>query len=115
MQQAFTFSLAAGATFDPLEGWNNQYPERGGILQLIHNATATGIVCSLSAGNVQLLQESPVPAGGTAGVMPTAFNATPILEQVGARARLSARYRNTTAGAITVNATIDIAEKGRKR
>lgn len=115
MQQAFTFSLAAGAQVDPLEGWNNQYPERGGILQLIHNATATGIVCSLSSGNVQLLQESPVPAGGVAGVMPTAFTATPIQERVPARGRLSARYRNTTAGAITVNLTVDIAEKGGRR
>lgn len=115
MQLTFSQSLAAGATFDPAEGWNNQYPERAGILQLIHNATAVGIVCSLTSGNVNLLQEAPVPSGGVAGVLPTSFSATPILEKVPARARISARYRNTTAGAITINGTLDIAEKGGRR
>lgn len=115
MQLTFSQSLAAGATFDPAEGWNNQYPTRGGILQLIHNATATGVVCSLTSGNTNLLQEAPVPAGGVAGVLPTSFGSTPVLEKVPARERISARYRNTTAGAITINGTLDIAEKGGRR
>lgn len=111
MQLTYSQSIAAGATFDPLDGWNNQYPEANGVVRLIHNATAVGVVCSLTSGNVQLLQEAPVPGGGTAGTLPTEFNATPVMEKVGKGKRLSARYRNTTAGAITVNGTVDLVTR----
>ena len=109
MQATFTFSLAAGATFDPLDGWNYQIPAKPSKLTVIHNATGPGITCTLTALNRQLLQSSPVPAGGTAGVFPTVFNA-PVIGplKVGALEKLSARYTNTTAGALTVNVVADI-------
>jgi hypothetical protein len=110
MQATFSFSLGAGATFDPLDGWNYQIPAKASKLTLIHNATAAGVTCTLTALNRQLLQNSPVPAGGTAGVFPTVFNA-PVIgpSKVGALEKLSARYTNGTGGAITVNVVADIA------
>jgi hypothetical protein len=108
-QSTFSFSLAAGAIFDPLDGWNYQLPRKASKVTLIHNATAVGIICTFTALDRQILQASPVPAGGTAGVFPTIFNA-PVIgpTKVGALEKLSARYQNTTAGAITVNVVADV-------
>lgn len=110
MQSTFSFSLAAGATFDPLDGWNYQIPRKASKVSLIHNATAPGVNCTFTALDRQILQNSPVQAGGTAGVFPTIFNA-PVIgpTRVGAMEKLAARYQNTTAGAITVNVVVDIA------
>lgn len=110
MQATFTFSLAAGATFDPLDGWNNQIPRKASKVTLIHNATATGVQCNFTAQDRNVLQNSPVPAGGVAGVFPTVFNA-PVIgpAKVQAGEKLSARFNNTTAGAITVNVVVDLS------
>lgn len=109
-QATFTFSLGAGVTFDPLDGWLFQTPRKSSKVALIHNATATGITCTFSAQERQLLQNSAVPAGGTAGVFPTVFNA-PVIgpSPVAAGEKCSARYTNGTAGAITVNVVVDIS------
>lgn len=106
----FSFALGAGVTFDPLDGWNFQLPRTASKVTLIHNATAVGVVCTFTALNTQLLQESPVPAGGTAGVFPTIFNA-PVIGpyKVGALEKLSARYTNPTGGAITVNVVAEVS------
>lgn len=111
MQLTVSQSIAAGATFDALDGWNNQYPEVNGALKIVHNATAVGVVCSIFSGNSSILQEAPVPAGGTAGQFPSEFAVTPVVEKVAKGKRLSARYRNTTGAAITINTTIDLITK----
>jgi hypothetical protein len=109
MQATFSFALAAGATFDPLDGWNYQIPRKASKVTMIHNATAVGIVCTFTALDRQILQASPVPAGGVAGVFPTVFNA-PVIgpNKVQAMEKLSSRYTNGTAGPITVNVVVDI-------
>jgi hypothetical protein len=109
MQATFSFALAAGAIFDPLDGWNYQIPRKASKVTLIHNATAPGVQCTFTALDRQILQDSPVPSGGVAAVFPTIFNA-PVIgpNRVGALEKLSSRYRNTTAGAITVNVVVDI-------
>lgn len=109
MQATFTFALAAGAIFDPLDGWNYQLPRKASKVTLIHDATAVGILCTFTALDRQILQESPVPAGGVAGVFPTIFNA-PVIgpTKVAALEKLSARYRNPTAGPVTINVVVDI-------
>lgn len=108
-QAQFTFSLAAGASFDPLDGWDYQIPRKASKISLIHNCTAVGIFGQWKALDRSLLQESQVTAGGVAGVYPTIFNA-PLMGpyKVNAMEKLSARYRNPTAGAQTVNVVVDI-------
>lgn len=108
-------SIAAGATFDPLDGYNNQVAPANGAIKVLHRATGVGLVAAIYAGNRQLLQEGPVPAGGTAGVTPTDFNVPPIMERVAKGERLSIRYRNPTGGALTVDGAIDFAGSGKRR
>ena len=108
----FTQSIAAGATFDPLDGWNYQYVPRPGVVKIVHNATAVGLLATVTSGSDQLMQEGPVPAGGTAGVIPSDQNVPPIVDEVAANDRQSIRYRNPTGGAITVNGMIDYTPVG---
>lgn len=100
-------SVAAGAVFNPLDGWNYEHVPRPGVVKINHRATAVGMVATITSGSDQLLQEAPVPAGGTAGVIPSDFNVPPIIDGVEAGDRQAIRYRNTTVGAITVDGVID--------
>lgn len=106
-------SIAAGATFDPLDGYNYQNTPGPGMIKVNHRATAVGLVASIYATDRQVMQEGPVPSGGTAGVTPSDFNVPPIIEPVEGGKRLSIRYRNPTGGAITVDGAIDFAPGGR--
>jgi len=99
---SYTQSIAAGATFDPLETWNYQYTKGAGLVKLNHNATAVGLLATFTSGSDQLLQEAPVPAGGVSGVIPSDFTVPPIIDKDGRGDRLSIRYRNPTGGAITI-------------
>lgn len=112
---AFTQSIAAGAVFDPLDTWNYQYATGNGIVKLNHQATAVGLLATFTSGSDQLMQEAPVPAGGTSGVIPSDFTVPPIIDRVSKGDRLSIRYRNPTAGAIIINGNIDITLRGGKR
>lgn len=111
----FTQSIAAGATFDPLDAWNEQYAPANGIVKVNQQATAVGLLCTFVSGTDQLLQEAPVPAGGTSGVIPSDFTVAPIIDRVKKGDRLSLRYRNPTAGAIIINGIIDFTRRGGRK
>jgi hypothetical protein len=109
---AWSQSIAAGATFSPLVGTNYQYVPRPGVVKYIHRATAVGVVSTIKSGSDELQQEAPVPAGGTAGFTPSEFNVPPIVDKVEAGDQQIITYRNTTAGAITVDGFIDYTPLG---
>lgn len=100
-------SIAAGATFAPLAGWAYEFAPRPGVVKYIHRATAVGLVATITSGSDELMQESPVQAGGTAGTTPSELNTAPIVDAVNAGDRQQVRYRNPTGGAITVDGIID--------
>lgn len=111
---SFTWSqsIAAGATFNPIDGWNYEFIPAAGVVKYLHRATATGLVATITSGADQLLQEAPVPAGGTAGQIPSDFNVPSIVDQVNPGDRQAVRYRNPTGGAITVDGYIDYTPLG---
>ena len=100
-------SIAAGGVFNPLDGWNYEQLPAPGIISILHRATAVGLVVTITSGSDQLQQEAPVPAGGTAGFTPSVQNVPAISDGVEAGDRLAIRYRNPTAGAITVDGSVD--------
>lgn len=105
----WTQSVAAGATFRPLDGWQYEYVPLGGRIQILHRATAVGMRVTITSGSDTLQERSPVPAGGTAGVTPSAQDVPVIGDLVAAGDRLKINYENTTGGAVTVDGIIDFS------
>lgn len=100
----FTASVAAGATYLPLSTWQFRFPPQDGLLEVLVNATAVGVVQNLTTGPESIVQsECPVQAGGTAGVIPARLTCEPIVDKVMKGEEIVHTFRNTTAGAITVN------------
>jgi hypothetical protein len=104
----FTQSVAAGATYLPLDGWQYEYLPFPAMVEILLNATAVGIVATVTSGADTLMEEAPVQAGGTAGVIPSPLNAAALQDAAAAGDRLKIRVRNTTGGAVTVNGVINI-------
>lgn len=99
-------SIAAGATFNPLSDWQYQYVPYGGGIGILHRATATGLVATITSGSDTLQERAPVPAGGTAGNIPSPLDVPTIEDLVAAGDFLKISYENPTAGAITVDGII---------
>jgi hypothetical protein len=107
---AFSWSQAilTTATFTPLDSWNYETPKRPGIVKYLHRATAVGLLFTLTSGADQLAQEQPVPAGGTAGQIPSEFNVAPIIDRIDALDKQRMFYRNPTGGTITIDGIVDL-------
>lgn len=103
----WTQSIAAGGVFTPLDNFTDETPKTAGIVKYLHNATAVGLLFTLTSGTDLLAQEQPVPGGGVAGTIPSEFTVAPIVDQVQPLDKQRMSYRNPTAGAITVNGSID--------
>jgi len=106
VQFPWTQSIAAGGTFNPLDGWDYETPDTECGIEVFHRATAVGLIAVAKTGGFAIQQEGPVPAGGTAGVPPGRINLDPITGVGYAARKLSVNYRNPTGGAITVDGYI---------
>jgi len=103
----WTQSIAAGAIFRPLDGWQYEYVPVGGRIQILHRATAVGLRVTVTSGSDTLQERSPVPAGGTSGVTPSANDVPLISDYVAGGDRIKINYENPTGGAIIVDGVID--------
>jgi len=104
----YSSSVAAGATFRPLDGWQYQYLPWPAEVTVLSRATAIAMVQVYTSGSETIVEESPVQAGGTAGVTPSPLN-TPVqgwLAAAGDLLKLS--FRNTSGAAITVDGIIEV-------
>jgi hypothetical protein len=105
----WTQSVAAGATYRPLDGWQYEYVPIGGRIEILHRATAVGMRVTITSGSDTLQERSPVPAGGTTGVTPSAQDVPLITDLVAAGDRLKILYENPTGGAVIVDGIIDFS------
>lgn len=100
----FSATVAPGATYLPLANWQFRQPARPAILEVFVNAAAVGCVQNLTTGAESIVQaETPVSAGGTAGVLPARLNTEPAVDQVEAGDEIVLTVRNTSVGGIVVN------------
>ena len=107
---SFTFSNAvlAGATNRPLDGWQYEYLPWPAEVTVLARATAIAVVGVFTSGSETIVEESPVQAGGTAGVIPSPLN-TPVQGWMGAAGdRLKLAFRNTSGATITVDGIIEV-------
>jgi len=98
-------SVAAGATFTPLNGWQYESAPFGGTIESVHDVLGAGMVCTITSGSDTLQERSPVSSGGTVGVMPSALDRLPVVDEVAAGDRLKILYENTTGAALNVAGT----------
>jgi uncharacterized protein CbrC (UPF0167 family) len=89
-------------------GWMYRYVPYPAVIEVIDNTTATGIVVSRTFGSDTIQQESVLTAGGTAAVIPSRLNVEPITEKAQQTDLIRIVYRNTSAGALTVNGIIQL-------
>ena len=107
---SFTFSqiMTANGTFRPLEGWQYEYLPWPAEVQVLARATAVGVVNVYTSGSETIVEESPVQAGGTIGVIPSSLN-TPIQGWHAAGGdRLKLNFRETAGGTPNVEGIIEI-------
>ena len=107
---SFTFSqiMVAGGTIRPLDGWQYEYLPWPAEVQVLARSTLIEVVAVYTSGSETIVEESPVQAGGTIGVIPSSLN-TPIQGwHAAAGDRLKLSYRNTGAGTPTVDGIIEI-------
>ena len=107
---SFTFSqiMTANGTFRPLDGWQYEYLPWPAEVQVLSRATAVGVVAVFTSGSETIVEESPVQAGGTIGVIPSSLN-TPIQGwHAAAGDRLKLNFRETAGGTPNVEGIIEI-------
>lgn len=97
----FTNTAAGAATFNPLTGWQFEYLPFPALVEIAFNSTITGDTVVVTSGSDSLMEAgSPVPAGGTAGVIPDTDK--PLLEDLAAAGdRLKIAFTHSAAGSIT--------------
>ncbi len=104
----YTQSIAAGATFNPLTGWQYQYLPWPAEVTVLSRATAVGMVQVFTSGSETIVEESPTQAGGTTGVTPSSLN-TPVQGwHAAAGDLLKLNYRNTSGGAVIIDGIIEV-------
>lgn len=109
---AYTASVPAGGTVYPLANWQFRQPNFPGVLEILANASGTGVVHTLTTGAESIVQgDTPMSGGGTAGTMPARINAEAIVDGILPGEEIVHSIRNTTAGALTVNAVYVLTPK----
>ncbi len=101
-------SVAANGSANPLTGWQYEYLPWPAEVNVLARAAAIGMVQTYTSGSETIVEESPIQAGGTAGVTPSPLN-TPVQGWHAAGGdRLKLNYRNTTGAAIVVDMIIEV-------
>lgn len=104
-------SVAAGASidlFDQIEWSKLKLQKQDGNAQMGILAAAVGMVVSIFAGSELVTPESSISAGGTVGVAPRIPDDIQYNFAFLTLDELSAVVRNTTVGAVTIQAIVDI-------
>jgi len=107
---SFIFSevIAAGASIQPLTGWQYQYLPWPAEVTVMARASAIAVVNVYTSGSETIVEESPTQAGGTPGVTPSPLN-TPVQGwHAAAGDLLKLNYRNTGGAALTVDGIIEV-------
>ncbi len=107
---SFTFSelFVANGVVRPLEGWQYEYLPYPAEVQVLARSTLANVVAIYTSGSETIVEESPVQAGGTIGVIPSPLN-TPVQGWIGAAGdRLKLNYRETAGGTPTIDGIIEL-------
>ena len=101
-------SVGANATVDNLiSGSSFEFLRRNSVVSMAITGSATGLVASIQSGSDIVLEEAPIKVLDAMPVIPDDF----YYNDVGAAGdRLVLRIRNTTAGALTARAIVNVTQ-----
>lgn len=119
-QLAFVQSIAAGATFDPLQFWQYRYAPRAGtfslMLQEVQVAALAAVTpflrATITSGSDTLMEESPlqtISAATTGAVLPAPDKCVPITDAVDGGDVLKVSIRNTDVAARVVAGIVEFS------
>lgn len=97
---------------NPLTGWQYEYvPDawvNGAACSLLQRATTAGVRTSIFSGSTNIVQRSPVQAGGTIGVTPSPLN-TPVTDWIASPGdRIMVLNDEVSAGTPTVDGILSV-------
>lgn len=104
----FNTSIGAGATTDLMASSQYRYLPWRARVRILAQTTATGLTKQVTAGSEMIQPASPVDGSGAAAKLPTVFTVDPLDFIAAAGDLLQVNVANTTAGALSVTAVIDI-------
>ncbi len=105
----FSQAMTANQTgLNVCAGWQFEYLPWPAVVQILMNATTAGVRATIYTGSQTISPRGPVPAGGTAGVFPTIYNAPPLTFIAAAGDRLQVILDEVLAGTPTVNAQVTV-------
>jgi len=101
-------SIAANTTNENiLAGSAFEYARSPSFASVAIVGSATGLFCTIQAGPVVVLEESPIAIPTTMPIIPDDFYYTMALAP---QDRIVVRVRNNTGGALTARAVVQLAE-----
>lgn len=97
--------VASARGFNPLANWQYQYAPFRGLVRIGLNTTAAarGAEVTIFTGSMNVVERSPISAGGTAGVMPAPLNVPYFEFIVDAGDRITVQIDELLAATPTVN------------
>lgn len=101
-------SIAASATVDLMASSQYRYLPWRARVRVLAQTTATGLTKQVTAGSEMIQPASPVDGSGAAAKLPTVFTVDPLDFIAAAGDLLQVLITNTTGGALSVTAVIDI-------
>lgn len=114
-------SVPAGATVDLLNQsvgittpWKyNRAPYAGIVEAMVRavGAPATGLSARITVGSDEVMQQSPIGAGGVAQSLPSRLNVEPITFDCDQGDVISCLVTNPNVGAIEVDATFELTRR----
>lgn len=110
--RSFSQSVAAGASFTPLNDWNFRTPDTPGMIEVCLGAAAAGCTFELTTGPEAIVQSgAPISTGFAAGTLPSRLNSEVIVDAVLAGQEIVLKILNPTGGAVPVQGWVTFTPK----
>ncbi len=93
--QGSTAMAAGSGPTNLLAGWQYEYLPWPARLKVLIRSTLATDKLSVTSGSEQIMEESPIQSGGTAGLTPSELNTPPIVFDAPGGDRLKLNARNT--------------------
>ncbi len=104
----FNQSIAASSSADLMVNSQYRYLPWRARVRVLAQTTATGLTKQVTAGSEMIQPASPIDGSGAAAKLPTVFTVDPLDFIAAAGDLIQVIVANTTGGALSVTAIVDI-------